>query len=827
MIEIIKDTPDVFEVSNDIIKLKFYKKGEYRGTFEIRFLKEERGGVIIKDCYSVINIYSYNNEDLIEIASNNFTFISQTEKINNSFGNGLKITFNPMNNSNRAISYNIQFTLHEKKDFILIRLINIKDYSQNPLSVHSISPLTVKNSALWLSDTNKPTNLDKISWFKQGWQSWSPCKVLFGNEKDDEGPKMDIFKRTFDNQDYKIKGRFYSEYCTVITDLESGNSLILGFTTLKTQFTRILLDYNNKNLMKILSAFGCMDGVPFKNSTINSSEELFICFKSEKLAYYGLFDYAKLVKKRNKVNLNETIPIGWCSWYYYFTNISQEDIIKNLEFFKEQGEIEIDFFQLDDGYFTYIGDFNNPNSKFSNGLKFLFNKINNSGFKSGIWTAPFFAEKRSNLFKQHRDWFLRNKITKKLLKVHYGFSWNVYLYGLDLSNSQVLEYLDNFYRNLLYANEFNQPLGENIISFFKIDFLHAATPIEGDFSNKNLTRAQILYNGIKTIRDAIGDRSFLLGCGAPLGPCVGLVDAMRIGEDTDPNWEEKNKQLKDSGISSPSLKISLINILYRSFMHRSFWINDPDCLMIRRNVTNLTIEEIKLQLTIMGLSGGQVLISDDMTKLSDEEINDAKLLIPPYNPKTFHPIVVNAFVSNLPSIYMLETEEIIGKRYLVAIINWNDNSTSKKIKISELVPNLSENNNDFYVYDFWNEKFLGEFKSTDDIELGELKPHSCLYLNLIPMNEKLKKLPLLLSSTLHITQGCCEIKIFEYNKELNQLKVKLELKGIREGFLLLKLPQNEKIVGSNFKFSKIESNENIWKIFVHFKDFQSFIINLN
>ncbi|MFX0106604.1 MAG: hypothetical protein ACFE75_14110, partial [Candidatus Hodarchaeota archaeon] len=167
------------------------------------------------------------------------------------------------------------------------------------------------------------------------------------------------------------------------------------------------------------------------------------------------------------------------------------------------------------------------------------------------------------------------------------------------------------------------------------------------------------------------------------------------------------------------------------------------------------------------------------------------------------------------------------KRYLVAIINWKDIGISKNLKILDIIPNLTETNIDFYVYDFWNEKFLGQFKSNDIIELRELKPHSCSYMNIIPVSEEIQELPILFSTNLHITQGCCEIKQFKYIKDLNQLNINIELKGIRKGFLLLKFPQNKKIIKSDFEYSKIESKGNLWKIFVRFKDSLSLNIYLN
>ena len=826
MIEIIKDNKEIFEVFNGLIGLKFYKKGENRGNYEIRFNKNNLTECLIRDCYSVINFHSQNKEDLIEIASNNFSFRSQTEKIDNLLGNGLKIIFNSFNNNDLSVSFNIQFILYEQKDFILIKLIDIKDNSQNQLSVHSISPLTIKKSSLWLSGPKHPTSLQNVSWFKNGWQSWSSCELFFGEQRDTQGAPTEILKMIYDNQDYKIIGRFYSEYCTVITDLNSKNSLILGFVSLKVQFSRIILDYDNYDKLKLLTAFGCMDNINFNKSTIDSSEELFICFKLANKGYYGLIDYAKIVNLNIKESRIEKIPVGWCSWYYYFTKITQKDMIKNLEFFKERRDIPIDFFQLDDGYFTKIGDFSSINEKFPNGLSWLFRYIKELGFKGGIWTAPFIAIRRSNFFKNHRNWFL-TKLNKVLPVL---FNWKSFEYSLDLSNEEVLDFLSQYFSNLLNALNSNiNDKSEPLIDFFKIDFLHVAAPYGANYKNPTLTRAQLLHNGIKTIREAITDDSFLLGCGAPLGPCVGLVDAMRISCDTAPLWDAGyvEKFENGRGITEISLKAALLNTLYRSFMHKYFWINDPDCLMIRHSDTKLNIDEIRLQMTIFGLSGGQILISDDMSKLSEEEINDAKLLIPPYNPKDYDPILVDAFISELPSIYMLETKEIIGNRYLVAIINWNNNVTSKRLSISEIIPTISDDDKDFYVYDFWNEIIISEFKKNDVFELAEIKPHSCMYLTIIPVSEKLKKIPILISSNLHIAQGCCEINEFEFNKELNQLKISLELRGIREGFIVLKLPQNRKIIKSNFRHINIDLKENLWKVFVHFKDNLSLNIDIN
>jgi len=825
MLKINQDNKERLEIKNGNIEFVFFKQGEKSGKFNITFQDYKGEQCYLRGCYSCINYFKNDKENLVEYPSSLFEFNSNVEDLSDEFGNGLKVIFTRLAPDIDKFDFKILFKLYDENDFILVKLIDLKDLNSEPFQIHSIAPLTIKNTKLWLTGNKSSTNLQKISWFKNGWQSWSPCKVFFGDEKDRKGPPLKVFKRTLDSQDYEIEGRFYSEYNTVITDIESNNSLLLGFTTLKDQFSRIILDYNNEVTLNLLTAFGCMDGVKFPESSIKSSEELFIGVKTRNLAYYGLIEYAKVVKNHIEESRINEIPIGWCSWYYYFTEINEEEMMKNFNFFKQNEEtLPIDFIQLDDGYFTKIGDYDNLNDKFPHGLSWLFKKINDAGFKGGIWTAPFFAEKDSQLLQEHKDWFLTKKGKDKLMKTH--FNWGTFEYSLDLSKKEVLNYLKIYFRDLLYALEEPDKTSETIIDYFKIDFLHAATPYNADYADKTLTRAQRYYNGVKAIREGITNESYLLGCGAPLGPCVGLVDAMRIGMDTAPNWKKWDWFGDRFGFSLPSLKRALMNILYRSYMHTYFWINDPDCLMIRRTDTELNLNEIQLQLTLFGLSGGQILISDDMMKLSDEEINDAKLVLPPYNSELTDPIVTDAFVSKLPTVYFLETQEYIGKRYLAAIINWEDNMVNKTFSISDIIPDLQRDEETFFVFDFWNQKFLGEFNRNEQINL-EIQSHHCAYLSIIYTNELIKEEPLFLSSNLHISQGCYEITDFDYDNENDLISMIIDLIGDREGELFIKLPPDKEFSECKFPFSLYSENDNIWKVKVNFTDSISLNISLS
>jgi alpha-galactosidase len=86
-------------------------------------------------------------------------------------------------------------------------------------------------------------------------------------------------------------------------------------------------------------------------------------------------------------------------------------------------------------------------------------------------------------------------------------------------------------------------------------------------------------HGLRVIRESIGDDAYLLGCGAPILPSVGLVDAMRVGPDISHFYEPE-----DGDLSQPSQRAAAGNTRWRAWQHGRFWVNDPDCLVVAPHV---------------------------------------------------------------------------------------------------------------------------------------------------------------------------------------------------------------------------------------------------
>lgn len=83
-------------------------------------------------------------------------------------------------------------------------------------------------------------------------------------------------------------------------------------------------------------------------------------------------------------------------------------------------------------------------------------------------------------------------------------------------------------------------------------------------------------SGIELIREAIGADAYLLGCGAPILPSIGLFDAMRVSPDTAPH-----RRPEADDFSQPGQDPAEFTGTGRQWQHGRLWVNDPDCLMAR------------------------------------------------------------------------------------------------------------------------------------------------------------------------------------------------------------------------------------------------------
>lgn len=261
----------------------------------------------------------------------------------------------------------------------------------------------------------------------------------------------------------------------------------------------------------------------------------------------ALTAYAEYFVSRTGAGVPAAPPTVWCSWYRYFEQVSSADVEENLRSLAAN-DIPVDVVQVDDGWSAGLGEGLRPAEGFGS-LPALVDAIQASGRRAGLWLAPFLVGTKTTLANEHPDWLVGPA----------GRNWGQDLAGLDVTHPGVRELLHATLRRLV-------DLG---VSYLKLDFLYGGA-IPGQ-RHEDATGTEAYRSGLALVRDAVGPEVYLVGCGAPLLPSVGLVDAMRVSPDTFHEGAEDG---------STGLR-GLMPLAARAWQQGRFWVNDPDCLVAR------------------------------------------------------------------------------------------------------------------------------------------------------------------------------------------------------------------------------------------------------
>ncbi len=307
---------------------------------------------------------------------------------------------------------------------------------------------------------------------------------------------------------------------------------------------------------------------------------------------------------------------GYTSWYNYFQNINEDIILRDLNGLDRASD-EVNIFQVDDGYQAAVGDWLvTDEKKFPNGMKYIADKIHEKGYKAGIWLAPFSAQLSSTVVKEHPDWLLRhNRNGKKMLGCQ---GWGG-AYTLDIYNPEVREYLRKVFDTILNVWGFDM---------VKLDFLYSQC-IE---PRNGKTRGEIMCDGVDFLREVCGDK-WILGCGVPLGTCMGIFDACRISCDVNKNWKfELRKSLNINSIVTcvrtnaemPSSQNAITNTIFRNHLDGRAFCNDPDVFFLRDINIGYNMEQKLLHGKVNSICGNVLFVSDNAGDFDGERIGYLK-----------------------------------------------------------------------------------------------------------------------------------------------------------------------------------------------------------
>ncbi len=510
-----------------------------------------------------------------------------------------------------------------------------------------------------------------------------------------------------DGYSWKQKDIFCSEQVGVVSNKHSNTSILLGFVTAKNYFCRIIMNMERDtdiHLTAVIDTDGFIiapgNEIHLEKLMINSGDDV------EKL----LETYVTETASQMQAIPSRDIPNGWCSYYYYYGQETEDDILENSRFLAENRDtIPVDYIQIDDGWQKARGSWLETNPrKFPHGMKWLAEEIKALGLKPGIWVAPFLVSGQAEVYQEHKDWLLRDADGNLLMM---GGD-----YFLDTSHPEALKWLTECFKVMKGWG----------YTYFKLDFMMVETCYNARYYDKNITRVQAYRQGLAVIRKAIGDDAFILGGTALITPDVGLINGSRVTTDVTPFWS-----LKGCTPESPTIFNICRNMINRGYMHQKLWTNDPDCLIVReqhnrekyKDIPPLSLQETFMLASAMIMSGGALFLGDRMQELSEERLEIINKVFAMRNGIAAYPL--DRMEREIPQIWFRKGTGSPDNPHLLAVFNWGDHSAENRVYLKDLNLRVQDK---YSVDDVWMDK-KSQYGADPFMEVT-LEPHTCKLLNI-------------------------------------------------------------------------------------------------
>jgi hypothetical protein len=424
-------------------------------------------------------------------------------------------------------------------------------------------------------------------------------------------------------------------------------------------------------------------------------------------------------------------PSGWCSWYFYYQEIDENEIKRNAKWIADNlKDFGAQYVQIDDGWQgTGHGlgenrDWTTIDKRFPGGMPALAAYIKSLGLKPGIWLAPH-GQSNKAVVDKHPGVFLLAKDGTSASKTWEGN------YLVDPSAVETQKYLTDLFKTIRGWG----------FEYFKID---GQPTVIREFRNKkefmkiNSGDADLFYrNTLTSIRAGIGEESYLLGCWVIPLEGIGIMNGSRIGADVLPNWD--------------GFKFALRATMEYYFLHNVAWYNDPDVMIAR---SPLPLEQARAWATLQGLTGQAVLMSDRLTDLSPDRVELIRRVYPAVD---IRPLDLFKSERN-KRIWDLKIKHLDRNYDVVGLFNF-DESKRSSLFLGWKNLGLAEDR-EVHVFDFWNKEYLGAFDRGMSVDL---EPASTRVLTLVPATDEIQ----LLSTSRHITQGWIDLISHSFDPSKN------------------------------------------------------------
>lgn len=519
------------------------------------------------------------------------------------------------------------------------------------------------------------------------------------------------------------------------------------------------------------------------------NEKFYLCFENQN-PFEALEQYASVLKTEQHIALNHYDFLTECLWYASFYNRDST----RAKFNNTKGAVDEMDNAIKSGITNYtkvairlVPDAYGPNNQqgwWDDGHWAKYNEPMSTDLPH--YTAPYLtteswckailnkggypftymqsARRSEDFVKLHPDWMLFNdpyrpytgNQTLRLLQetsyfnpfgVDYSRQWwsEKQLWGYDFTDTGFIKHMKGVYANMKNAG---------IKGIFYDYPENTAWAYEGGFDNKYATTAWAYRQMFQLAKDGLGKDALLQERNIVRGSdiAIGLISSQRTWADND--------------IITPEM-VSMCGLRWyknRTVINYDMDAKDPDKALPAANA-----DGERAMLTMCYVASGRFLLGRSFTQLNKQQLYDLSRTFP-YHATLQSARPIDAFNNgvNIPRIYDFKVDPYWHQ---LAFYNYNITADAKKNTISVWpAKSLNEGGMEldatrqYYIYDFWNNRFLGLINARDEFK-QELRPGEARMMSVHAKEDH----PQFISTNRHIMQGFADLKNVRWDSKTKTL----------------------------------------------------------
>lgn len=350
------------------------------------------------------------------------------------------------------------------------------------------------------------------------------------------------------------------------------------------------------------------ENIPLKDEFIKLPD---LYFYSGNQPYGTMQNLAWSISEQNQARRDSDTNYFWSSSQDFRTSFSYKYLIDQLKLLDElKPALPLQSILIGKGY-CIPGDWLDPNDAWPKSMEDAARQIFQRRYRAGISVSPFAAHEKSRVFRNHPRWILKDPEGNP---IEMDSDQQGKIYALDGSHNDVQDYLSKVFGSF-------RKMGFTYFELNNLDwgFLDSA---QVQRSKKDKSSVQIFRNVMELIREEVGAGSFITANNTPYSPIIGIVDAVRIEQDHEWNWDEQ-------------ITRQIIQESYNTqFFNNVFWQNDPDVVFLRDYKSEYTFEEQKSLALWTGFMGGAIGNSDNFKIMKNEKLQLWRFLEPTKRPQS-------------------------------------------------------------------------------------------------------------------------------------------------------------------------------------------------